>query len=96
MIASLAILAAEIVLVGMYLSQWRKGVSTTRLEPLLMMIYFLMSSSIVAGFFSFYRGEGATARLPLQSLVLISLLPNFVILLILVHTLGLRDAHEIS
>jgi hypothetical protein len=91
MIVSLALLGSEIVLVGMYLSQWKKGLSRAKLEPYLAVIYLLICSSVVAGLLSFYRGERSTAGLALQSLILISLFPNFVIIVILALALACRD-----
>lgn len=91
MIVSLALLGSEIVLVGMYLSQRKRGLSRARLEPYLVVIYLLICSSVVAGLLMFYRGEGSTTGLALQSLVLICLFPNFVIILILAVALSRRD-----
>jgi len=91
MIISLALLASEISLLGMYLSQWKRGVSTTKLQPYLVMIYVCMCCSLAAGFLTFYRGERYTVGLAFQGLVLISLFPNFVILVIIALTLALRS-----
>jgi hypothetical protein len=91
MIVSLALLGSEIVIVGMYLSQWKRRLSRAKLEPYLIVIYLLICSSVGTGLLVFYRGETSTTRLAFQSLVLISLFPNFVILVILVFTLGRRD-----
>ena len=60
MMISSALLAAEILLLGMYLSQWKRGVSTTKLQPYLVMIYVSMCCSLGAGFLTFYRGEQYT------------------------------------
>ena len=90
MIISLALLASEIFLLGMYLSQWKRGVSTRKLQPYLVMIYVSMFCSLGAGFLTFYRGEEYTVGLAFQGLVLISLFPNFVILVIVALTLALR------
>jgi hypothetical protein len=91
MIVSLALLGSEIVLVGIYLSQWKRGLSRAKLEPYLVVIYLLICSSVVAGLLMFYRGEGSTTGLALQGLILISLFPNFVIIVILAVTLSRRD-----
>jgi len=91
LIISLAVLASEILLVGMYLSAWRRGLSRKKLEPYLVLLYFLICCSIAVGFVSFYRGEASTVKLASQALVLISLFPNFVIIVILILSLGLHD-----
>jgi uncharacterized membrane protein len=91
MIVSLALLGSEIVLVGMYLSQRKRGLSRAKLEPYLVVIYLLICISAVAGLLMFYRGEGSTTGLALQSLILISLFPNFVIIVILAVILSRRD-----
>jgi len=91
MIVSLALLGSEIVLVGMYLSQWKRGLSKAKLEPYLVVIYLLICSSVAAGLLVFYRGERSTTGIALQSFIFLSLLPNFVFIVILAPTLVRRD-----
>jgi len=91
MIVSLALVGSAIVIVGMYLSQWKRGLSRAKLQPYLAVIYLLICSSVATGLLVFYRGEGSTTGLVFRSLVLISLFPNFVIIVILVLTLGRFD-----
>ncbi len=86
MIISLGLLASEMFLVAMYLSQWRKGASRAKLQPYLVAIYFLICLSIAAGLLAFYRGEGSTPKPALQALALVSLFPNFVIIVVIVLT----------
>ena len=90
MIVASILLGSEIVLVGMYLFQWKRGLSKAKLEPYLVVIYLLVFSSVAAGLIMFYRGERSTTGVALQNLVLMSLFPNFILIFILALTLGHR------
>ncbi len=91
MIVSLALLGSEVVLVGMYLSQWKRGLSKAKLEPYLVVIYLLICSSVASGLLVFYRGERSATGIAFQSFIFLSLLPNFVFIVILAPTLVRRD-----
>jgi hypothetical protein len=82
---SLALLASTIFLLGMYLSQWKRGVSRAKLEPYVALIILLVCFSIAVGFVAFYLPR-FTLKLALQAFVAVSLLPNFLILLVLALT----------
>jgi cation transporter-like permease len=85
MTISLALLASTIFLLGTYLSQWKRGVTRAKLEPYVALIISLVCSSIAMGFLAFYLPR-FTVKLALQAFVVVSLFPNFVILLILALT----------
>jgi hypothetical protein len=91
MIVASALLGSEFALVGMYLFQWKRGLSEAKLEPYLIVIYPLICSSVAAGLLMFYRGERSTTGIALQSLIFLSLLPNFVFIVILACTLVRRN-----
>ena len=86
MIISLGLLVSEIFLVAMYLAQWRKGLSRAKLQPHLLAIYLLICFSVAAGLLEFYRGESSTPKSALQALVLVSLLPSFIIVVVIILT----------
>jgi hypothetical protein len=93
---SVAMLVAEILTLGMYLSALRKRITRRKLEPYLMMLYLLICCSTAVGLVSFYGGEAASVKTATQALVLVCLIPNFVIIFILIHSLGLYNmrTHE--
>jgi len=89
---SLAMLALEVLVLGMYLSALRRRTSRKKLEPYLMILYLLICCSTAVGFLVFYRGEASNVKAATQALVLVCLIPNFAIILILIHSLGLFNA----
>jgi hypothetical protein len=68
-----------------------KAVVKSKLEPYLVVIYLLICSSVASGLLVFYRGERSTTGIALQSFIFLSLLPNFVFIVILAPTLVRRD-----
>ncbi len=78
-----------IVLVGMYLPQWKRELG--KACTYLLVIYPLICSSVAAGLLLFYREERSTTRIVLQSFIFLSLLPNFIFIVILVPTLVRRE-----
>jgi hypothetical protein len=85
---SLAMLALEVLVLGMYLSALRRRTSRKKLEPYLMILYSLICCSTAIGLVSFYRGQASNFKTATQALVLVCLIPNFAIILILLHGLG--------
>ena len=88
---SLTMLAFEIPILGVYLSGLRKRTSRQKLQPYLMVLYLLICCSTAVGLVSFYRGEAPNFKTATQALVLECLIPNFVIIFVLIHSLGLYD-----
>ena len=89
---SLAMLASEILILGLYLSALRRRTSRRKLEPYLMILYLLICCSTAVGLVSFYRGEASNLNTATRALALVCLIPNFIIIFILIHSLGFYDA----
>lgn len=85
---SLAMLVLEIAILAMYLSALRRKPSRQKLEPYLMILYLLICCSTALGFLVFYGGEASKVKAATQTLVLACLIPNFIIIFILIHSLG--------
>ena len=85
---SLAVLVLEIAILAMYLSALRRKPSRQKLEPYLMILYLLICCSTAVGFLVFYGGKAFNFKAATQALVAVCLIPNFVIIFILIHSLG--------
>jgi nucleoside recognition membrane protein YjiH len=88
---SLAMLASEILILGVYLSALRRRTSRQKLEPYLVILYLLICCSTAIGLVSFHGGQASNLKTATQALVLVCLIPNFVIIFILIHSLGLYN-----
>jgi membrane protein YdbS with pleckstrin-like domain len=89
---SLAMLAFEILILGIYFSALRKRTSRQKLQPYLIVLYLLICCSTAVGLVSFYRGETSNFKTATQVLVMICLIPNLAIIFVLIHSPRLYDA----